>query len=393
MENKYYKQTGKFNPWGVLLMTLSVFAVGTLLFAAYLFLVNKCPVVWLNVILAIIVGFIMGWVSGKFIYAFKIRNTFVAVLCCLVGFFGATYIKWTMYDYREIYVDLNNAINVTVEDMRGRTAFEYYNLQEKLEGYNGKNFYEVFSEMNKDKNDKNNAWHINKLDKILGNNYAESMKNLSKAKKTEAYEYSKNNKELLPDKVSFVTLLKSPRQLWTDIKQINSEGRWTIGRRLSSSGTNVNGVALWVVWAAEFAVLSFFMLIQVVEKSSSPFIESENEWAAFADMERTYRFHNLPGKADKIKANVERNPAWLFDYAAKPGEFLNDYVAVKMWHNSSRTENYMTLTHYCIDNEGKIKSSQILVKYLKVDKAFVQALQERFEPLRFSAESFMKRKV
>ena len=156
MENKYYKQTGRFNPWGVLLMTLSVFAVGTLLFAAYLFLVSKCPVVWMNVILAILVGFIIGWISGKFIYAFKIRNTFVAVLCCLMGFLGATYIKWTMYDYREIYVDLNNAIDVTVEDMRGRTAFEYYNLQEKLEGYNGKNFYEVFSEMNKDKNDKNN---------------------------------------------------------------------------------------------------------------------------------------------------------------------------------------------------------------------------------------------
>ena len=52
--------------------------------------------------LTIAVSCALGFVGGKIVRAFKMRNTVVAVACAVVGFLFASYFKWALYDYNDL---------------------------------------------------------------------------------------------------------------------------------------------------------------------------------------------------------------------------------------------------------------------------------------------------
>ena len=80
-EHKHYKESGKFSPVGAVLMVLATAVCGGLLFWLYLLFEGWCTIIYLNVIAAIAVSCALGFVGGKIVRAFKMRNTVVAVAC------------------------------------------------------------------------------------------------------------------------------------------------------------------------------------------------------------------------------------------------------------------------------------------------------------------------
>lgn len=118
-ENKHYKESGKFSPVGAVLMVLATAVCGGLLFWLYLLFEGWCTIIYLNVIAAIAVSCALGFVGGKIVRAFKMRNTVVAVACAVVGFLFASYFKWALYDY-------NDLKKYGYELMEEYTAYDYY---------------------------------------------------------------------------------------------------------------------------------------------------------------------------------------------------------------------------------------------------------------------------
>ena len=101
-ENTHYKESGKFSPAGAVLMVLATAVCGGALFWLYLLFEGWCTIIYLNVFAAVAVSFALGFVGGKIVKAFKMRNTVVAVACAVVGFLLATYFKWALYDYNDL---------------------------------------------------------------------------------------------------------------------------------------------------------------------------------------------------------------------------------------------------------------------------------------------------
>ena len=118
-EHKHYKESGKFSPVGAVLMVLATAVCGGLLFWLYLLFEGWCTIIYLNVIAAIAVSCALGFVGGKIVRAFKMRNTVVAVACAVVGFLFASYFKWALYDY-------NDLKKYGYELMGEYTAYDYY---------------------------------------------------------------------------------------------------------------------------------------------------------------------------------------------------------------------------------------------------------------------------
>ena len=101
-EHKHYKESGKFSPVGAVLMVLATAVCGGLLFWLYLLFEGWCTIIYLNVFAAVAGSFALGFVGGKIVKTFKMRNTVVAVACAVVGFLLATYFKWALYDYNDL---------------------------------------------------------------------------------------------------------------------------------------------------------------------------------------------------------------------------------------------------------------------------------------------------
>lgn len=385
MENKYYKPTGRFSPLGAALMAVSTFGVGSLLFILYLYIVGWCPIIYLNIFIAGAISFILGWICAKIIRAYKIRNTLVALICCTIGFLGASYVKWAYYDYRDYYKDFNEAVDVTVEDMKDTTAYEYYELYEDFSKYNGKNFEKIFNELNKVNaaTEGKKPWEYYGYDKLLGGDPVSAEKAFKETKEKTAYDFAQA-RDLLPEKISFLKLMSEPSVVWEDIKAINKEGRWRIGKSYSTSAkSNVNGVVLWIVWIGEFGLLAVFMYAEVFSKSKEPFIESDNEWAIYANMQNIYRFADYSQGKD-LKYEMETNPYGIFNRAIPPAQVTSDFVGMEIWHNADRSENYITLTKVSPVKNGNTAKVPV-VKYLRVEKEFIDKTQEVFASISRSA--------
>lgn len=119
-EHKHYKESGKFSPVGAVLMVLATAVCGGLLFWLYLLFDGLGALSSISMLsAAIAVSCALGFVGGKIVKAFKMRNTVVAVACAVVGFLFASYFKWALYDY-------NDLKKYGYELMGEYTAYDYY---------------------------------------------------------------------------------------------------------------------------------------------------------------------------------------------------------------------------------------------------------------------------
>lgn len=97
MNSKYYAPSNKFSGAGLAMLFLSTVVLGTVLAVVYLALIRLIPFVYINVLLAVFYGGLIGWVGAKICHKFKQRNPSLVFIAVLLGTLIFTYLKWVIY--------------------------------------------------------------------------------------------------------------------------------------------------------------------------------------------------------------------------------------------------------------------------------------------------------
>lgn len=97
LSSKYYKHSGKFSPLGIVLM-LVFGGIGALISGAlYGYIIAYCPFIYINFIITIVYGLIVGFCVTQGAKRGKVRNMKVLTLVSfLVGCF-AQYVNWVFW--------------------------------------------------------------------------------------------------------------------------------------------------------------------------------------------------------------------------------------------------------------------------------------------------------
>ena len=349
-EIRTYKPSGIFSPLGAVLLTLTTFIILSVLFIPYLWLVRVCPIVYVNVLLAILVSVAAGIVCGRIIKMYKMRNVTVTIVCVVIAFLGATYVKWAMYDYFDNTIVIKKA-------MQEYNAYEYYDfgsifpVDEDLDS-------QIDAYLSTDE------WEQYGYDKMLGESVSEVKSSLENAKVTDAYSFT-----YAPGKCeqeTFFHIFAHPSNLWKDIVAINQVGRWKLGS--DSYSDNVHGIFLWVTWLAEFALLGIVLLLIAIEKVRKPFIETDNEWAEEEKSSDLLKFAACSDNVDELRDILMTNQNRFFEQKYSFGETPQIYIGIKLFMSHDRNENYLSAYLYTYVEKNKNYNNKVIVKYAFCDR-------------------------
>ncbi len=100
METKYYKASNTFSPISFILILLCTFILGSVISWPYLWLEEKIPFIYINVLIPIGAGILIGFIAGKLAKALKMHSPLFGVISILIGYVGFTVVKWAMYVYK-----------------------------------------------------------------------------------------------------------------------------------------------------------------------------------------------------------------------------------------------------------------------------------------------------
>lgn len=99
MNHLYYKPSSHVSPISLLILFLITFLLGSSLSVPYLFLVQKIPFIYINLLLPIILGLILGFVTAYIAKDLKIANKYLGSIACGIGFICFNIVKWAIYIY------------------------------------------------------------------------------------------------------------------------------------------------------------------------------------------------------------------------------------------------------------------------------------------------------
>lgn len=99
MNHLYYKPSSHVSPISLLILFLITFLLGSTLSVPYLFLVQKIPFIYINILLPIALGAILGAVTAYIAKDLKVANKYFGVAACGVGFIAFNIVKWAIYIY------------------------------------------------------------------------------------------------------------------------------------------------------------------------------------------------------------------------------------------------------------------------------------------------------
>ncbi len=172
---------------------------------------------------------------------------------------------------------------------------------------------------------------------------------------------------------SYFTLLTgfltSPTALLEAIALINKYGTWSFGR---DSTTAVTGVILAIIWIIEFLIYAIIHLLVVNDKTNTPFIEKENNWAKKSDV----RFYCRDFVLNAHLSEIENDPNVLLSYLDDPQVVgVGQHIEIELFHSSDFTENYIDIIRVVITNAARNNKQETkLVKKLAVNREFAQKL-------------------
>ncbi len=395
--NKYYKQSNNFSFAGFLLTGLSVSVAGILLSMIYILIVGICPVIYLNILLAICFGLLLGFIAGKIVKVFKMRSTPITIFAVVVGLLLSTYFKWAFYDfydYNKFFKELDKQSASEYFDLADFEDFENYSQLEKeysqnayeylnqLAGQGGGNLSDYFSAEEIAELKNQTMYEYQNYDELLGKDFKKAEKKFNQIKEDIDISAKEFYKKYYPEdfkSASLASIIFHPSRLVSDIIDINSVGRWSMGRSYSwqnEQKENVKGIMLWLVWLGELLCIWIPAIAFTKQKSDLPFIESEDNWAEKI-VSDGFRYNTAIDNKN-LKADMEDNPNILFSL----GRFYdtqvsqNPYLNITLFHSSNFEENYISLDHFYYSKKDKRYLCKNLFNYMSVSKDFVHTLYE-----------------
>ena len=414
-EQNTYKPSNKFNALGIVLMFLSMLAVGFLLSWLYLIIKDAIPLIYLNILLCLGVSLALGAIGAFFIKVYKIRAPKLAIIVSLIALIFVNYGKWAVYvarDYDDmIYSDLKDRkVSELYETITGK-SFDLPKTEEEA------NEFLVAVSLGKTINLKQEFTKnlsalgglgdtdqilsaITIITNVLGETYGDILENLLGSSAGEiltnsekirnstnmsVYEYLYEYRGMQVR--SSFWLMSHPGELFEDIKNINSVGRWTIRSHRYGFGDNqsdnISGFLLWMVWAGELAMLIIPAMVMISKKAKYPFIESENDWAVEDKPMPQFMWGDMLGVSSAmVKNNVLRDPDYIFEMPkiTVTQSIPDKYYTLTYCRSKYFDEIYITLNYVTVVNPRKNqKKTTPLVINLKVDADFLATLYGTFE--------------
>lgn len=401
--NELYKPSNKFSPLGIVLMFFAMLVAGVVVSWLYLVIASVIPLIYLNILMAVGISFLLGFIGSKFVKVFKIRFPVLALVVTAVALVLVNYAKWAIYvgrDWNKNFYDDMKDMSVTElvsdEDLP-TTKEEAETMATTLPLFKNYTFSSLASLSSEA------APWISTVEKLfgdslydmytglLGSTADEIMESADKIRSSNMslYDYMFEYRGMKARTTGF--LLTHPGELFSDIKDINSVGRWTIKSHRYSSGFDadaepVKGFMLWMVWLAELAILVAPALVMVYGEAKKPFIESEDDWAVEEKPMPQFAFKDnsftTGTSKEMVKNQVLRDPYYLMEMeTVSPIALLPEKCYLLTYvHSKYFDEIYITLVYSALTNARK-NQRQVskLITNMRVDADFLATLYGRFE--------------
>ncbi len=407
-----YKPSNTFSFVGFILMFISMLIAGALLSWLYVILQAVIPLIYLCILITLGFGAAIGGIGLIFVKIYKIRYPAIAVAATLIAMLFVYIFHWCVYVSRDMnkyhydYMKTENAAEyfIGVTEKKLYTVDESTLAMSMMEQYKNArvsslNYTSVekgyFTASQKSKYDKNvTLWEFFDYDKVLGTTQSEVTESLKNMKGKNAYDFYINYRKQPEHTIGY--LLVHPADLWNDIRDINSIGRWTMGSSRSSyrnsstyssstSNTMVNGIFLWLVWLGELALMFIPAAAIVKAKAGSPFIEQDNDWAIKDKPQLSFKFVDpFPGNnggEKQFKQVFTNDIDSLFTLQPLLPQMgsLNTYYTASYCHSRDYTENYITIIHTKVTNpRNNQRASSNIAKNIMVDADYIATLHGMF---------------
>jgi hypothetical protein len=176
---------------------------------------------------------------------------------------------------------------------------------------------------------------------------------------------------------ALVGLTIFPNILWEAVRAINAEGAWTIGHGPSA----VSGVALWIVWACEFAAIFGLSVSSAYSRmDEEPFCETCEEWCKPDPSVLTVN----TGAPAELKRRAEMKDLRYIEELGRPTDGT-DVTRVDLFScarcGSLYTMNMERIQVTAKGSKGKEKK-QMILKHLRTTPSEAQALKKLGEKLK-----------
>lgn len=387
MNNQLYKPSNKAPVAGLIALFIGMTVAGVAVYWLYELLEGWIPLIYLNILLAFGASMLLGFIGGKMVKSFKMRAPFIVLIIACVAMLIASFARIAIYVARDwdkqydVLKDYNfGEILASVPDSEIDAWSE--------DSAEVKALYAMLATIDDNSEDEK------KFVKNLFGDSVETFKaNIKRIKNEKMTYYEVMFDVCKVEKRTAVWLMTHPGEMFSDLKDINEYGRWTIkSSRHSFSSTsttennNVKGFMLWIVWFFELLILVGPAVYMTFDKAKQPFIESEDDWAVEEKPMPEFKF--LPPDAvgrsasAVVKAEVLRDANYLFTLKAIPiiAPTPDEYIKVTYVRSRYFDENYITVTDSLLTNARKNqRRNTVLVKDLSVNADFIATLYGTFE--------------
>ncbi len=388
---EFYKPSNSFSAIGFILMILSMTVAGIALSWVYLILNKVIPLVYLDALIAFGLSLGLGAIGAFFVKTYKMRNPAMALVAAIIALLIVNLVKWA------IYVSRDNNTNI-YKEMKAMNADEYYAVddlglttEDEVEEYiellketkmsifidlSSYSDLDSLTKSQREKLENETIWEYFDYENILGSDAKEVMKSIEKAEKMNAYDFTFSYRGLKPHNT--VYLLTHPSELWSEIKEINEVGRWTMGKATSTYKSTVNGWMLWIVWFGELLALICPALYAVYERSSYPFIEAEDEWAIEEKTDGVFRFYdpspNKTSGARNFKNELLQSPDYLLVQQPVLSNTLpTRFYTMSYCHSKYFDEIFITVKCKSINQASRKNqvATNTLLSHISVDPDYI----------------------
>ena len=406
-----YKPSNTFSFGGFILMFISMLIAGALLSWLYVILQAVIPLIYLCILITIGFGAAIGGIGALFVKVYKIRHPGLAIAATMIAMLFVYIFHWCIYvarDYDKYSYDkmkeqkaTSYFLGITDEQLNSATVSGEELAANFMQTYKQHKIHEVqftvlekeyFTAREKDMYDRNvSIWEYYDYDKVLGTTVSEVAASLEAIKGKNAYDFYIEYRKQPKHSVGY--LLVHPGELWSDICDINSVGRWTMrssrhsysSTTSSTSNNNVNGIMLWLTWLGEMALMFVPAAAIVAARAGAPFIEQDNDWAITDKPQLSFKFVDpFPGNSNgekQFKATFMNDIDSLFTLQPLRPQMgsLNTFYTVNYCHSKFYTENYLTVQHTRVTNaRNNQRAVTSIAKKVRVDADYIATLHGMF---------------